>query len=141
MNGAVTVVVVTNGAVKQMVTENAIKRLSLCFTRCRGIGADAHAGRSSSATRSDEFAVNFDDASIARLDWTKLRVVTHLRQNDAVAIYDIDEAFISLCFLVKTINCNSWHLWCHSRLNVPRFGLRFHASATKCEILGGDAPR
>jgi hypothetical protein len=53
--------------------------------------------------------VNFDHASIASLDWTKLRVVTHLRQFAAAPVDNINKALISLSFLDETVNSYSEH--------------------------------
>src|SRR5258708_3850654 len=115
MDRAVTVAVVAYRAVKEMITENTVKCFSLRLTRRCGIRADTHSGRNGGCTCPDKLAINLDHAGIASLDWTKLRVVTHLRDFAPTAVDDIDEALISLSFLDETINCYTGHAFCPSR--------------------------
>jgi hypothetical protein len=109
VNSAVAVIVVANGAVEKVVTQHTVKRFSSRIIRRHGIRDDAHSRCNRGSTCPDKTAVNFNHACIARLDWAKLRVVTHLGNLVARAIDDIDETLISSGFLDDSINCYTEH--------------------------------
>jgi hypothetical protein len=119
MNRAVTVVVITNRAVEQMIAEDTVKSLSLRLIGCRGIRDDTHSGCNGSSARPDKTAVNFYHAGVARLDRAKLRVITNLRHFAAATVDDINEMLIRLCFLDQTINRDSEHSYSPSRQISP----------------------
>jgi hypothetical protein len=48
--------------------------------------------------------IDLDHAGIACLDWSKLRVITDLRNLDARAIDDVNQPFTGLGFLDDTVN-------------------------------------
>src|SRR6266446_2415525 len=99
MDRAITVAVVANRAVENMIAENAVKRFSLGSNRVGRFRIDVDSGRNGGGACPDEFAVNFDHARITRLNGAKLRVVTNLGNLTVGAVDDSDEALISRCFL------------------------------------------
>ena len=91
MNRAVTVVVVTDRAVEQMIAENSVESLSLRLTSRWRIRDDTHSRCNGSSACPDKTAVNFYHTGVARLDWAKLRVITNLRHFAAATVDDINK--------------------------------------------------
>src|ERR1043165_9078767 len=126
-----------------MITENSVKCLSLLITGRSRIRPHAHSRRNADTTCPNKPAVNFDQTRIAGLDWTKLRVIAHLRDLARTAVDDIDEAFTSLCLLDQTINRDTEHprfppftmcLHCSSNLLVAQGRSKcFATSASLCK--------
>jgi hypothetical protein len=97
VDSAISVVVVTDGAVEQVILEKAIEGFALRGGRCGGLRINPHPVCDHGRAGPKQLSVDFDHARIARLDRAKLRVVAHLCQLDSQAIDDINEAFAGLC--------------------------------------------
>src|SRR5262249_11337484 len=78
VDGAIAVVVVTDGAVKQMIAQDAIEGLSLRGDDFGGFGFDVHACGDRGCAGPHEFAAGFDEAGVAGLNWAELRVIADL---------------------------------------------------------------
>jgi hypothetical protein len=110
MDRAVSITVVADSAIQKMIAKNAIECFALRLRSRRRIRFDAHSRRNSGRTRPGELAIDLDHASVAGLYWTKLRVITNLRQLRATSIDDVNESLIRICVLDGTINCYTEHL-------------------------------
>jgi hypothetical protein len=104
MHGTVAVVVVANGTVKQMVTEDAVKSFaSRRVPSLRGCN-HVHAICGSRTTGSYKLSVDLNHARITGLDGPKLRVITDLRYFDLATINEIDQALSRLNCLRLSVN-------------------------------------
>src|SRR5262249_3145969 len=92
VDGAIAVVVVADSAVEQMITQNAIEGLALSVDDFGGFGGDLHACGNGACAGPDEFAIDFDEASVAGLERAELGVITDLRNRNAGAVENVNEA-------------------------------------------------
>jgi hypothetical protein len=91
VNGAVSVVVVADGAVKLVILEDTIECLALGGDRRSGVGRDSHPVYKRGGARAHQLSIDFNDARVTRLDRAELRVVTNLRQLGPGAINHINQ--------------------------------------------------
>ena len=78
VHGAVAVVVVADGAVEQVIAEDAIEGLALGGVGALRFGEDSHAFGGGGSAGANQLAVGLDHAGIAGLDRAELMVVTDL---------------------------------------------------------------
>ena len=109
MDRAIAIVVVANRAVEHVVAENSIECLHLRGRRRRRLGGDAHSIGDPRRAGSDQAAVHFNHAGVARLNRAELRVVADLGNRSASTVDQIDENLIELGFLSDAINLNIDH--------------------------------
>ena len=109
MNCAVTIAVITDRAVEHVIAEYPVVRFSLRGISGLRFGVNTESTRDSSRTGPEQLTVNLDHAGIACLDWSKLRVITDLRNLAAGAINDVYQPFTGLGFLDYTINRDTDH--------------------------------
>jgi hypothetical protein len=91
VNRAVAVVVVTDGAVQQMVMQDAIEGIELRIFRPCGFCNDGYRGSNFHATSADELTIDLHHAGIAGLNGPKLGVIADLGDFPAAAIDGFDE--------------------------------------------------
>lgn len=80
MDDAVAVIVIANGAVQIVVMKDPIESFTLRNIRAFAAGSNNHARRHNRSTRANQFPIHLDEACVASLDWSELRVVTYLRK-------------------------------------------------------------
>ncbi len=98
MDSAVLVVVVADGAVEHVVLEDAVEGLALGDVDCFTGGLDGHAGGDGCGAGADEFAVDFNHASVAALDGAHLLEIADVRDGllyagFGAAIEQVEEEF------------------------------------------------
>jgi hypothetical protein len=91
MDGAITVVVVADRAVKHVILEQTVESLPL-----RGIGPDRlglnnHARSGTGGAGARQLSIDLDQAGVARLDGAKLVMITDTRNLSVPAQEEIDE--------------------------------------------------
>ena len=91
VDGAVLVVVIADGAVEEMVAEDAIEGFALGGVDCFGLRVDGEAGSDFASTGAGELAVDLDHAGVAGADGAELRVITDLRDFEAGVVEGVDE--------------------------------------------------
>jgi hypothetical protein len=79
MNRAVLVVVIADRAVQHVILENAVKRFTLSNVDGLAHGLHVHSRGYPSRTRSRQFAIHLDQASVAAFDRPHLLYVANLR--------------------------------------------------------------
>ena len=84
---AIAVVIVANGAVEHVISQNPIERFPLRRHRLGGFGGDIHSSGYFRRASAHQLASYFDHASITALNGTELRVVADLRKLCAHSIY------------------------------------------------------
>jgi hypothetical protein len=99
VNGAVSIVVVAHGAIKNVIAENAVKGFPLCRAGSFRLRQNLHSRGYAGRARSHQSAIDLYHAGIARLDRSKLRVIADLRNLCARSIDHIDQAFAARCLL------------------------------------------
>ncbi len=93
VNRAVPIVVVTDGAVEEVISQDPVESLALRCARIGGLGRDVHSGGDRGRARPHELAFQLHHAGVTGLDGAESRVVTDLGQLGTGAIQEIDEAF------------------------------------------------
>ena len=96
MHRAVTVVVIADRAVEQMIAEDPVKGFALRSVRARRGRDHIHAVLNEGATGSYQLAVHLHHAGVACLDRSQLGVVTNLRNLNTAAINRVDQALSGL---------------------------------------------
>jgi hypothetical protein len=109
VNCAVAIAVITDGAVEHVIAEYPVVRFSLRGVSGLRSGVNTESISDRSRTGPEQLTVNLDHAGIACLDWSKLRVITDLRNLAAGAIDDIYQPFAGPGFLDYTINRDTDH--------------------------------
>ena len=99
VDGAVAVVVVAHRAVELVVAEDAVEGCALRVLGCRGRGRHQHVARHLRSARPHQRAVDLHHARVAGLYGAELRVIADLRNLDATAVEQVDEA-LARCRLV-----------------------------------------
>jgi hypothetical protein len=64
----------------------------LCTLGARGGGIDGYAGGDGGGAGADELTVDFDEAGVAGLDGSEVRLIADLGERDGGAIEDVYEA-------------------------------------------------
>ena len=96
VDGAVAVVVVADGAIEQVVAEDAVEGFALrAMSRALGLGDDDHAARRLGGAGADQVAIDLDHAGVAGLDGPELRVVADLREDPACFVQQVNEITVS----------------------------------------------
>jgi hypothetical protein len=98
VNGAIVVVVVTDGAVEHVVLEDAVEGLTLGDVDGLAGGFDGHAGSDLGAAGADEFSVHLNHAGVTALDGAHLGDVADLRNflldaSGCSAVEEVEEKF------------------------------------------------
>jgi hypothetical protein len=109
MDRTIAVAVIADRAVKQVVTQDSVERFRLRLLGQFRLSAHRHSRGNGGGACPYQFPIDLDHAGIAGLDWTKLRVITHLREFGTRGVEYVDESFAGLCFNNNTIDCDSQH--------------------------------
>lgn len=104
MHLAVSVVIVADGAVKEMVTENPVEGFPLRGRRSDRFGRNLHAGLDRGRAGSHQFSIGLDHAGVAGLDGPHLGMVADLRNLGFRAVEQIDQALSRLRFDDRAVN-------------------------------------
>jgi hypothetical protein len=101
---AIPVVIVANGAIEQVISQNPVERFPLGGLRFGGFRQDVHSGGGFGGASTHQLAIHLNHASVTALNWTELRVITNLRKLSADSINEIDEPLVRFRFGDRTIN-------------------------------------
>ena len=101
---AIPVVIVANGAVEHVISENPIERFPLCGYGFAGFRRDIHCGNGFGCSRARQLAIHFNHAGVTALNGTELRMIADLGKLCPDTIYEIDEALLGFRFGNRTIN-------------------------------------
>jgi hypothetical protein len=104
VDSAVSVVIIADRAVENVIGENAVERFSLRSAGVLGVCKNLHPGGHCRGARSHEFPIGLYHAGVTRLDRTKLRVIADLRKLHPRSIDDINQALTAHRFLNFTID-------------------------------------
>ena len=93
MHGAVSIIIVADRAIEQMVAKDAVKGIALRCIGSRCGRLHLHAARGLRTAGTDKFAIHLNHAGIATLNRSQLWVIADLRERGLRAIDDIDQEF------------------------------------------------
>jgi hypothetical protein len=109
VNSAIAVIVITDGAIEKVITENTVEGFALCCVGGGRPGIDADWGGNSGCTGPHEVAVYFNHTGVACLDGSELRVITDLGNLAARSIDNVYQPLTGLGSLDQTVNCDINH--------------------------------
>jgi hypothetical protein len=104
VDGAVLVVVVADGAVEEVIAEDAVEGFALGGLGSVAFGFDLHVGGEAGAAGASEFAVHFDHAGVAGLDGAELLEVADLGEFFGSAIDGVDEGLAVEALIAAAIH-------------------------------------
>jgi hypothetical protein len=109
MDGAITIVIVTDRAIKKVVAEDAIERFHLGGRCLRRLCGNSHSIGDFGRAGPHQSAFDFNHAGVTGLNRTELRVVADVGNRPANAVDQIYEKFVDLGFMLDTVNRNLDH--------------------------------
>src|SRR6266850_1917865 len=106
VNDAVAVVVVADGAIKEVIAQNAIERFRSRQLRPLRRDLHGHVVRNRSRTGAHQLSIEFHKAGVASLDRAELRVIADVGKLNSGAANRVDETLSFPGFVGGTINEN-----------------------------------
>jgi len=106
---AVAVVVVVHRAVKLVITEDSVEGLSLRLECLRRSCRHRHSIQNVYSAGTHKLAISLHQTGVARLDRSKLRVVTHLGKLGANTIEQINQSLVTSCVVDAVVNRHLHH--------------------------------
>src|SRR5689334_16549130 len=140
MDGAIPIIVVADCAIEKVIAENAIESFYLGSGGLRRLRRDAHSIGDFGRAGSDKSTVCFHHACITRLNRTKLRVITNMRNRAARAVEQVNQGLIGFGFSNDAVNHNLGHSFSlHSCSVAPQNEVRYMNASQLLEASQGHA--